>query len=82
MRTAAASSESSPYSAAATCAVASANRAKSAVRGSEPPVTVRYQMRPARSQAWPPSATATRWNALFGMPELMCTPPLSSVVST
>ena len=30
----------------------------------------------------PSSANATRKNALFGMPELTCTPPLSSVVVT
>ena len=60
----------------------SANAAKSAVRESVPPVTVRYQMRPARSHACPPRAVATSSKALFGMPELMCTPPLSSLVAT
>ena len=33
-------------------------------------------------QGAPPRVVATRWKALFGMPELMWTPPLSSVVST
>ena len=32
--------------------------------------------------ALPPRVVATTWKALLGMPELMCTPPLSSVVST
>ena len=41
-----------------------------------------YQTLPACSQAKPPSAVANRKKAWFGMPELMCTPPLSSEVST
>ena len=42
----------------------------------------RTRSAPAPSQALPPMAVAARWNARLGMPELVCTPPLSSVVST
>ena len=38
---------------------------------------VSYQIRPAVSQAWPPSACATSTKARLGMPELRCTPPES-----
>ena len=47
-----------------------------------PEVSAAYQIFPAPSQELPPIPVAARWNALLGMPELVCTPPLSSVVST
>ena len=59
-----------------------ANEAKEALvrrRGSR---IVSYQMRPARSHALPPIAFAVRQKARFGIPELMCTPPLSWLVVT
>ena len=46
------------------------------------PVIVSNQTWPATSQALPPRVVASTWKALLGMPELMWTPPLSSVVST
>ena len=55
-RTASTSSDPSPYSASAAARVARANVVKSAVDGSVPEVSVRYQISPARSHAWPPSA--------------------------
>ena len=61
--------------------MAAAKRAKSLVAGT-PEVSAANQIRPAPSQLVPPIAVAASWKALLGMPELMCTPPLSSVVST
>ena len=52
-------------------------------RRSEAPVgIVSYQICPALTHALPPSAVATRKKAWFGMPELVCTPPLSCAVWT
>ena len=62
--------------------VAAANPAKSVEAVTPPPVSAAYQTCPACSQLRPPMARAARAKARLGIPELMCTPPLSSVVST
>jgi hypothetical protein len=67
--------------ASAASTVAAANPAKS-VSGARPEVSARHYTWPATSQDAPPSEVAVRWNARLGIPELRCTPPLSSVVST
>ena len=79
--TAATTSESAPWRAVAAATVSRAKVAKSQ-SALMSPVMVSTQTWPATSQALPPRVVATTWNALLGMPELMCTPPLSSVVST
>ena len=62
--------------------VAAAKPAKSVSDVTAPPVRAAYQIWPAPSQVSPPIAVAARWKARLGMPELVWTPPLSSVVST
>ena len=66
----------------AAATVAAANPAKSVVAPTWPPVRAAYQIAPAPSHDRPPMAVAARWKARLGMPELRCTPPLSSFVST
>ena len=61
--------------------VAAAKVAKS-LSASSPEVSASYQIRPAPLQDSPPIARAAITNARLGMPLLMCTPPLSSVVTT
>ena len=80
-RTAATTSDPAPWRAVAALTVSAAkvSKSQSALMS---PVMVSNQTWPAASQALPPSVVATTWKALFGMPELMWTPPLSSWVST
>ena len=52
------------------------------VGADRPPVSAAYQIGPAPSADLPPIAVAASTKARLGMPELRCTPPLSSVVST
>src|SRR5216684_1090927 len=70
-----------PYSSPAMATVARAKSWNCAV-GDSFSVSTRYQMRPSTTQVKPPSAVAARLKARFGMPELMCTPPLSSEPET
>src|SRR6478752_9284273 len=81
-RTASCAGESAPKSSLAEAAVARAKAPNVAFGDSVPPDRVSYQICPGASQALPPRAVATRQNARFGMPELMCTPPLSALVRT
>ena len=61
--------------------VAAAKPAKSVPVLTAPPVSAAYQILPAPSHELPPIALAARAKARLGMPELMWTPPLSSVPS-
>ena len=74
-------SATSGDTASAAVTVAAAKAAKS-VSAEIPEVSAAYQIVPAPSQLVPPMPVAARWKALLGMPELVCTPPLSSWVST
>src|SRR5437867_1580734 len=66
----------------AACTVAVPNVANVAAAGSVGDVSTSYQTSPAPSHEVPPIPVAARQKARFGIPELMCTPPSSSVVST